>query len=528
MTRRSESASFEPVLQPGQWVEVVLTKGVRSARIVEVQGARCCCVFEDGQKAWVATSSIKSEAASASIAPPTSLAPPAPLLSPPIPRSDAAASGHWALWAMLAFVTLLAAAGVSFALWRRATTQKQAAELAKHVEAIPVRLRPIVNGISLPLLTQGAELFKPDEALNIEIDRTSVYVEAERVEALEPFRAIGRVQRMDNVFNHAKNAREAWKAAHPNEEFMGVAQFWVHEDTSALLLKSAFQTTAFAGYPNLTFVMRRRDDPSKLERLNADAVVPGPPRDDPGQDPDRPARMLGVVLRADDQVELAWVGEGLEPPVERRVPLGTLSGAMLELWKAHAPSTPPDVKHWEQAHLSVPDDAPFRKIAQVLDALTAPRIRLNPTRPEDYPAFNVTFKIQVAEAARFFAEEGRKTTEFNGKTRADGPRARIGTAVVSGRLPPAVIQKVVRSSWEKFRKCYETVLAKKPDYTSRVSLRFVIQRDGSVGSADVSPDSAPRDAPLEGCLLAAVKRLRFPEPEGGIVTVVYPIVLSPG
>jgi hypothetical protein len=516
------------VLQPGQWVEVTLTKGVRSARIVEVQGGRCCCVFEDGQKAWVATSAIRSEGGSASNAPPTSQAPVAPLTTPPTPRTGSAASGRWALWALLALVTLLAAGGVSFALWRRAMAQKQAAELAKRVEAIPVPLRPIVNGISLPLLTQGAELFKPDEALNIVIDRTHVYVEAERVEALEPVRAIGRLQRMDSVFNHAKNAREAWKASHPNEEFLGVSQFWVHEDTSALLLKSAFQTAAFAGYPNLTFVLRRRDDPSKLQRLNADAVVPGPPRDDPAEDPDRPARMLGVVLRGDDQVELAWVGKGLEPPVERLVPLSALSSTMLELWKAHDSGTPPDVKHWEQAHLSVPDNVPFRKVAQVLDGLSAPRVRLDPNRPEDYPAFNVTFNIRVAEAARLFADEEQTKTEFNGKTRADGPRARIGTAVISGRLAPAVIQKVVRSSWEKFRKCYDAVLAKKPDYTSKISLRFVVQRDGGVGTADVSPDSAPREEQPESCLLAAVKQLRFPAPEGGIVTVVYPIVLSPG
>jgi hypothetical protein len=528
VTGRSESASFEAVLQPGQWVEVTLTKGVRSARIVEVQGARCCCVFEDGQKAWVATSAIRSEASGASIAPPTSHAPVAAVPAPATPSGGSAADGRWALWALLAFVTLLAAGGVSFALWRRAAAQKQAAELAKRAEAVPVELRPIVNGISLPLLTTGAELFKPGEALNIEIDRTSVYVEAERVEALEPYRAAGRLQRMDSLFNHAKNAREAWKAAHPNEEFSGVAQLWVHEDTQARLLKDVFQTSAFAGYPNLTFVMRRRDDPSKLGRLNADAVVPGPPRDGPSEDPDRPARMLGVVLHADDQVELAWVGEGLEPPIERRLPLSALRSTMLELWKAHAPGTPPDAKHWEQAHLSVPNDVPFRKIAQVLDGLNAPRIRLDPTRAEEYPAFNVTFKVQVAEAARFFAEAGRMTTEFNGKTRADGPRARIGTAVISGRLPPAVIQKVVRGSWESFRQCYDAVLAKKPDYTSRVSLRFVIQLDGSVGNADVSPDSAPRDESLEGCLLAAVKQLRFPAPEGGIVTVVYPIVLSPG
>ena len=36
------------------------------------------------------------------------------------------------------------------------------------------------------------------------------------------------------------------------------------------------------------------------------------------------------------------------------------------------------------------------------------------------------------------------------------------------------------------------------------------------------------DAKVVECIMAEYRKLRFPEPEGGIVTVVYPIMFSPG
>jgi hypothetical protein len=111
------------------------------------------------------------------------------------------------------------------------------------------------------------------------------------------------------------------------------------------------------------------------------------------------------------------------------------------------------------------------------------------------------------------------------KTRA--PKVRMGATSVSGRLPPEVIQRIVRQNYGRFRMCYEQGLARNPNLEGRVSARFVIGRDGSVSNVS-NGGSDLADSGVVGCVVSAFYGLSFPQPEGGIVTVVYPIMFSPG
>lgn len=104
---------------------------------------------------------------------------------------------------------------------------------------------------------------------------------------------------------------------------------------------------------------------------------------------------------------------------------------------------------------------------------------------------------------------------------------RIGNTIVSGRLPPEVIQRVVRQNFGRFRACYQTGLARNPNLEGRVAARFVIARDGAVSNVANGGSDLP-DAAVVGCVLSAFYGLSFPQPDNGIVTVTYPIVLSPG
>ena len=107
------------------------------------------------------------------------------------------------------------------------------------------------------------------------------------------------------------------------------------------------------------------------------------------------------------------------------------------------------------------------------------------------------------------------------------PRVRLGTTQVSGRLPPEVIQRIVRQNYGRFRMCYEQGLARNPNLEGRVAVRFVIGRDGAVSNvANGGSDLA--DEGVVSCVVRAYYGLGFPQPEGGIVTVVYPIMFSPG
>jgi hypothetical protein len=107
------------------------------------------------------------------------------------------------------------------------------------------------------------------------------------------------------------------------------------------------------------------------------------------------------------------------------------------------------------------------------------------------------------------------------------PTIRQGTTKVTGRLPPEVIQRIVRQNFGRFRLCYENGLRTDPDLTGQVKTRFVIDAGGDVISAADAGSDLP-DPTAVGCVLAVFRRLAFPMPEGGAVTVVYPLRFIPG
>jgi len=64
-----------------------------------------------------------------------------------------------------------------------------------------------------------------------------------------------RLQRIDELFNMLKAKREVWKQLHPGKEFPGVVILQIDQDVQAIVVKSVFQTAAFAGFPNVSFMV---------------------------------------------------------------------------------------------------------------------------------------------------------------------------------------------------------------------------------------------------------------------------------
>ncbi|MDB4941857.1 MAG: putative abductin-like protein [Labilithrix sp.] len=102
-----------------------------------------------------------------------------------------------------------------------------------------------------------------------------------------------------------------------------------------------------------------------------------------------------------------------------------------------------------------------------------------------------------------------------------------GEAKISGHLPREVIQRIVRQNFGRFRMCYEQGLRNNPGLTGRISTAFVIGRDGSVSQSMDAGSDLP-DQNVVACVVKSFQSLSFPSPEGGIATVTYPIVLTPG
>jgi hypothetical protein len=96
-----------------------------------------------------------------------------------------------------------------------------------------------------------------------------------------------------------------------------------------------------------------------------------------------------------------------------------------------------------------------------------------------------------------------------------------------GRLAPEKIQEIVRAKFGRFRICYENGLATNSELRGRVTVRFVIERDGTVSTTEDRGSDLP-DAKVVACVVKGFGTLRFPPPDGGIVTVVYPIMFNPG
>jgi hypothetical protein len=107
-----------------------------------------------------------------------------------------------------------------------------------------------------------------------------------------------------------------------------------------------------------------------------------------------------------------------------------------------------------------------------------------------------------------------------------GARMRQGLVTVNGRLPPEVIQRIVRRSFARMRYCYEQGLMRDPNLSGNVVVRFVVEGQGNVSSARSDSSTALSDAAVVACVVRAFSSMAFPKPEGGIVTVLYPISFS--
>jgi hypothetical protein len=92
----------------------------------------------------------------------------------------------------------------------------------------------------------------------------------------------------------------------------------------------------------------------------------------------------------------------------------------------------------------------------------------------------------------------------------------------NGRLPLEVIQKVVLEASPNVRACYEDGLGRNPNLKGTIVVRLIIERDGSVARVSLDDVTLP-DCKVAACVRETVPKLSFPAPEGGPVTVIYPI-----
>ncbi|HXU60585.1 MAG TPA: AgmX/PglI C-terminal domain-containing protein [Polyangia bacterium] len=107
------------------------------------------------------------------------------------------------------------------------------------------------------------------------------------------------------------------------------------------------------------------------------------------------------------------------------------------------------------------------------------------------------------------------------------PDPTIGQASVRGALDKEIIRRIVRRHVNEVRYCYDQALAAHPSLAGRVVVQFTIAPTGRVLASLVQSTTLGSPA-VEACVVGAVRRWEFPQPEGGgLVSVSYPFLLSP-
>jgi TonB family protein len=107
------------------------------------------------------------------------------------------------------------------------------------------------------------------------------------------------------------------------------------------------------------------------------------------------------------------------------------------------------------------------------------------------------------------------------------PEALPGLASVRGTLDKEIIRRIVRRHLNEVRFCYTQALAARPALEGRLVVQFTIAPTGRVLASALGSSTLGAPA-VESCVVQAVKRWDFPEPQGGGLAIVsYPFQLSP-
>jgi Inner membrane component of T3SS, cytoplasmic domain len=114
-----------------------------------------------------------------------------------------------------------------------------------------------------------------------------------------------------------------------------------------------------------------------------------------------------------------------------------------------------------------------------------------------------------------------------GGRKKDSVRIVPGQTTVVGGLAREVIARVIQEHQSEIKYCYEVQLNRNPSLAGKVTVLFTIDGTGTVVDGQVS-ETTLNSADTEKCMLAKIRRWKFPEPAGnGIVKVNFPWIFKP-
>ena len=142
---------------------------------------------------------------------------------------------------------------------------------------------------------------------------------------------------------------------------------------------------------------------SQMARINADARVPGPPKETP-PDEIKKEKQLHVEMKGDRKFQLIWK-EGTtvvntidvdrkEVPVNEDVTYPDLGKKIEAEWKTNGSHRAPADKKFDRAILHTDNSTEFKHVVAVLDAIYVTKREYSAGgKAEQFPAFQVTFAV---------------------------------------------------------------------------------------------------------------------------------------
>jgi biopolymer transport protein ExbD len=111
---------------------------------------------------------------------------------------------------------------------------------------------PVARGLNLPKAENTLDMV---DAPVVAVVGSQILVDGSPAGNSRSVEESDRMQRIDELFNILKAKRELWKQTHPGKDFPGVVMLEIDQNIKAVVVKSVFQTSAFAGFPNVSFMV---------------------------------------------------------------------------------------------------------------------------------------------------------------------------------------------------------------------------------------------------------------------------------
>jgi len=111
---------------------------------------------------------------------------------------------------------------------------------------------PVAKGLNMPKAENTLDMI---DAPIVVVVGSQILVDGGPAGNTRPVEESDRMQRIDELFNMLKAKRELWKQTHPGKDFPGVVMLQIDQNIKAVIVKSVFQTAAFAGFPNVSFMV---------------------------------------------------------------------------------------------------------------------------------------------------------------------------------------------------------------------------------------------------------------------------------